>query len=56
MQLSAPKFVTFVISLLLFIIGMVAYFVVVPFVSDYAIWVILASFVLLAASCVFKGL
>lgn len=56
MKLNAPKQVTFWISVLLFVVGLIATFVAIPFISGIALWLIVAAFVLLALSCVLKGL
>lgn len=56
MKLNAPKVVTFWFSLLLFFVGLIAYLVVIPFISTYAVWFIVVGFVLLALGCLVKGL
>lgn len=56
MKLNAPKQITFLISVIVFIVGLIGSFIAVPFISGIAFWLIVAGFVLLALSCVLKGL
>ena len=55
MKLSAPKKFTFCLSVILLIVGVVANFVSIPFVSTYSYWVVVASSVILALGCYLKG-
>ena len=56
MKLSAPTQVTFCISVILLILGLIAHFVAIPFVSAYQYWVVVVSAVLLTLVCCLKGL
>lgn len=56
MDLSAPKQVTFWISVVLAVLGLLGQLVKIPFVSTYAFWFLLVGFVLLAAGCFLKDL
>jgi hypothetical protein len=40
----------FITSLIMAILGIVGVFVPIPFVSEYAFWVVLAAYILLAGS------
>ncbi len=55
-RLNAPTQIVFLISLVLAVLGVLAIFVSIPFVSAYAFWVVVAGYVLLAAGCVLKGM
>ncbi len=48
MKLSAPKFVTFVIALVLAVDGLLAHLGIIAALAQYAFWLVLAGFVLLA--------
>lgn len=54
--MNAPKSLTWVIALILGVLGIVANFIAIPFVSAYAFWFVAAAFVLLALACLLKGL
>jgi hypothetical protein len=57
MRLSAPKQITFLISLIIAIIGVLAKWVItIPVVTEYATGVILVAFALLALGTYVKGL
>ena len=55
MKLTPPKKIVFIISLILFIISLVAHFINIPTVSQFHYWIMLVSYVLLAAGVVLKG-
>ena len=55
MKLSAPKKFTFCLSIVLLILGVVAHFVAIPFVSAYSYWLVVVSSVILALGCYLKG-
>ena len=40
----------FITSLIMIILGIVGVFVPIPFVSEYAFWVVLAAYIMLAGS------
>jgi hypothetical protein len=56
MKLNAPTKNWWWISVILAIIGLIGYFVAIPFVSVYAFWFVVVGFVLLALSTVMKGM
>jgi len=56
MDLSAPKQVTYWISVVLAVLGLLGQIVTIPFVSAYAFWFLLVGFVLLALGCFLKDL
>lgn len=56
MRLNAPRFLTFMIALILGVLGIVSRFVPIPLVSVYGFWFVAAGFVLLALAAIFKGL
>jgi hypothetical protein len=56
MRLSAPKQVTWIIALILGVLGVVGAFVVIPLVSTYAFWVVVAGLALLLLATLLKGL
>ena len=55
MQPSAPKSIVWIIALIVGVLGIVGYFVAIPFVSAYSFWLILVGFVMLAVGTTFKG-
>lgn len=55
MTLSAPTMPVFAIAVILAILAVVGTFVAIPFVTQYAFWVAVAAFVILAAGCLFRG-
>ncbi len=56
MQLSAPKQVTFWVAVVVAVIGLIASFVAIPFLSTYALWIVVLGFIILAAGNVMEGL
>jgi hypothetical protein len=56
MNLNAPTKNWWWISVILAVIGVIGYFVAIPFVSVYAFWIVTVGFVLLALSTVVKGM
>ena len=56
MKLSAPKFVVFLISVILGAIALISTFIAIPFVSGIAFWILLIAFLLLVAGVMLKGL
>ena len=56
MHLNAPKKIVFIISVVVFLLGLIGSFITVPFVSGIALWLIAGSFVLLALGNILKGL
>ena len=55
MNLSAPTQVVFWISLILVILALIGFFWVVPYLTAYAFWLAIASWVVLAVGCMMKG-
>ena len=55
MQLSKPKNVTFIIALVLFVLGLLGQFSVLAFLTPYAIWLLIAAFVVLALGNLLEG-
>jgi len=56
MNLSAPKQLTFWIAVVVAVIGVVASFVSIPVLSDYALWVVVIAFIILALGNLVEGL
>jgi hypothetical protein len=56
MTLSAPKQMTFIISVVLAVVGLLATFIQLGFLSGIAIWLILVGFILLAVGCLVPNL
>ena len=56
MKLSEPKNLTFIIALVIALIALLSKFIAIPFVSDYAFFILLIGFVLLALANLLKGL
>lgn len=55
MKLSAPKQITFLIAVILLILGVLARFVAIPFVTVYAFWIVVVAAVLLVLGCAISG-
>ena len=55
MRLSAPTKNVFYISAVLFILAIVAHFVVIPYLTLYQFWIAVAAYVVLAAGNLLKG-
>jgi hypothetical protein len=55
-RLNAPTQLVFLISLVLAVLGVLAIFITIPFVSGYAFWFVTAGYVVLALGCVLKGM
>ena len=56
MKLSAPKNVTWLIALVLGVLGILGTFVRIPLVTDYSFLLVVVGFVLLALATLLKGL
>jgi 4-hydroxybenzoate polyprenyltransferase len=56
MKLSAPKKVTWWVALIVGAVGILANFVTIPFLSEYAFWLIVIGFVLLVLATYLKDL
>jgi heme/copper-type cytochrome/quinol oxidase subunit 1 len=56
MKLNAPKQATWLIALLLALVGVVAHFVAIPVLSGISFWLVLVAFVLLLVATMTKGL
>jgi hypothetical protein len=55
MKLSAPKKNVFIVSLVLFILGLAGSFAVIPVVSAYAFWLLVVAFIILMLGNLLKG-
>lgn len=56
MNLSAPKVTTFVASLVIVLVGLLAAVVSIPALSPYALWIVLLGFVVLVAGVAVEGM
>ena len=54
MDLHKPTTLVFVISLILVALAVVSVFVLIPYVSLYALWFAVAAWVVLAGGCLMK--
>jgi hypothetical protein len=55
MRLTPPKKIVFWISVILAVLGLIAYFVSIPFLSEYKFWVVFIGYVLLFLGNAVKG-
>ena len=55
MNLSAPSQAVFWIAVVIAVLAIVSTFVVIPLVSQYAFWVAILAFVVLAGGTLMKG-
>lgn len=56
MRLSRPKNATWIVAVVIGVVGIVAQFIAIPFVSGNAFWFVTIGFVLLALATYLKGL
>lgn len=56
MTTNAPKFVTWVVGVVIGALGILAHFVSIPFVTVYQFWFLVVGFLVLALATVVKGL
>ncbi|MCD4801386.1 MAG: hypothetical protein K8R16_00440 [Anaerolineales bacterium] len=56
MRLNAPKKNTWIIAVVIGVVGIIAKFVAIPYLSIYAFWLVVIAFVLLALATYLKGL
>lgn len=55
MKLNSPTKMVFWISTILAVLGIIAFFITIPFVSNFAIWFVVAGYVLLWLGNTMKG-
>ena len=55
MKANAPTKVTLLVAVVLAVFGVIGKFVAIPFVSQYAFYLLLAGFVVLLLGCILKG-
>lgn len=51
MSLSAPKQMTFIVAVVLAVVGLLASIVQLGFLTDLSFWLVLIGFIVLAAGC-----
>jgi hypothetical protein len=56
MKLQKPKNITFIIALILVVLGVIGYFGKLPVIGTYAFWLVLIGFVLLMLGNLIDGL
>ncbi len=56
LNLSAPKQITWWVALILAVLGVIGYFVSIPFLSAADFWLVLLGFVLLLLGTLLEGL
>jgi len=56
MKLNAPKQVTWLIAVVLGVLGILAQFITIPFVTDNNFWFVVVGFVLLALATYIRDL
>lgn len=54
MKLSAPKIITFLVAVVIAVLGVIASFI--GTFQPYALWIVLVAFVLLAVGNLFEGI
>jgi len=55
MRLSAPKQLTFLVSLLIAIFALLSFLIKIPNVSPHAFWIAIVAYIVLAVGCALKG-
>lgn len=56
MQTNAPKFIVWLIAVILGVLGILGAFIAIPVVSAYSFWLVTVGFVVLALAAVLKGM
>lgn len=56
MKLNKPKNITFLIAIIIAVLGLIGHFASIPFVSANDFWFVVVGFVLLALGNLVKGL
>jgi hypothetical protein len=56
MELSEPKQITFIVAVVLAVIGLLATLITIPVLSGLAFWILLVGFIVLAVGNLIKGL
>lgn len=56
MQTNAPKFIIWLVAVILGVLGILGTFVAIPVVSAYTFWLVTAGFIVLALATVLKGM
>jgi heme/copper-type cytochrome/quinol oxidase subunit 1 len=56
MKLSAPKQVTFIVAVVIALLGLLGSFVAIPMISGYSFWLVVVGFIILAAATMMEGL
>ena len=56
MRLNAPKNVTFIIGVILLVVGLLIHFGVITALAPYGFWITFAGGALIALGCFLKGL
>ncbi len=56
MKLQKPKVLTFWISVVLAVVGVLAYLQIIPAIGPYGLWILLVGFILLLLGTLFSGL
>ena len=56
MKLNAPKKVTWIIAVVVGLLGLVGTFITIPVISGIAFWLVFGAFALLALATYLKGL
>lgn len=55
-KLTPPKFITFIIALILGILGLLGFIITIPFISGIAFWLVFVGWLLLILAMLIKGL
>jgi hypothetical protein len=56
MSLTAPKQITFIVAVILAVLGLLAALIPLGFLTGISLWIILIGFVVLAAGCILPDL
>lgn len=55
MKLSAPKKIVWILSIVLVVLGIIGFFITIPFVTGYAFWFVAVGWFLLFLGTSLKG-
>jgi hypothetical protein len=56
MHTNAPKFIIWLVAVIIGALGILAKFVAIPFLTVYAFWIVVVAFVLLALATILRGM
>jgi hypothetical protein len=53
--LSAPKEITFIVAVIVAVIGVLSALIMIPVLTGFALWIVVIGFIILAVGCLVTG-